>query len=182
MESAVLSIPIISSKTLKYNPNSLHRNHFKPSPNQTLTKSSIRSIVSSNSHRSREFFSMSFAAILPENPSATALISRQLASASSSARASASGGSGESKPVSDSSANEIILDVAGMMCDGCVKSVTRILESQPQVSSARVNLATETAVVCATPEAQVTQNWQQQVGETLANHLTNCGFKSNLRG
>jgi hypothetical protein len=53
---------------------------------------------------------------------------------------------------------------------------------QPQVSSASVNLTTETAIVWPVSEAKVTQNWQKQLGEALAKHLTSCGFKSNLRG
>ncbi|KAK1288370.1 hypothetical protein QJS10_CPB19g01412 [Acorus calamus] len=52
---------------------------------------------------------------------------------------------------------------------------------QPQVSSASVNLATETAVVWAVPEVKATENWKQSLGEKLANHLTGCGFKSSLR-
>ncbi|XP_042978219.1 copper-transporting ATPase PAA1, chloroplastic-like isoform X3 [Carya illinoinensis] len=56
-----------------------------------------------------------------------------------------------------------------------------ILDVGPQVSSASVNLVTETAIVWPVSEAKVTQNWQQQLGEALANHLTSCGFKSNLR-
>ncbi|ONK60702.1 uncharacterized protein A4U43_C08F21670 [Asparagus officinalis] len=52
---------------------------------------------------------------------------------------------------------------------------------QPQVSTASVNLATETAVVWAVPEAKATENWKRYLGEKLANHLTTCGFKSNLR-
>ncbi|RVW74561.1 Copper-transporting ATPase PAA1, chloroplastic [Vitis vinifera] len=76
----------------------------------------------------------------------------------------------------------IILDVGGMTCGGCAASVKRILESQPQVSSASVNLTTETAIVWPVSEAKVIPNWQQQLGEELAKHLTNCGFKSNPRG
>lgn len=53
---------------------------------------------------------------------------------------------------------------------------------QPQVASASVNLTTETAVVWPVSEAKVAPNWQKIVGDALANHLTNCGFKSNLRG
>lgn len=53
---------------------------------------------------------------------------------------------------------------------------------QPQVSSASVNLTTETAIVWPVSEAKVIPNWQQQLGEELAKHLTNCGFKSNPRG
>ncbi|XP_020242330.1 copper-transporting ATPase PAA1, chloroplastic isoform X1 [Asparagus officinalis] len=68
-----------------------------------------------------------------------------------------------------------------MSCGGCAASVKRILESQPQVSTASVNLATETAVVWAVPEAKATENWKRYLGEKLANHLTTCGFKSNLR-
>ncbi|KAE8716779.1 Copper-transporting ATPase PAA1 [Hibiscus syriacus] len=75
----------------------------------------------------------------------------------------------------------IILDVGGMTCGGCAASVKRILENQPQVSSASVNLATETAIVWPVSEAKVVPNWQKEVGEALARQLTNCGFSSNLR-
>lgn len=84
--------------------------------------------------------------------------------------------------VSATSPDVIILDVGGMTCGGCAASVKRILENQPQVSSASVNLTTETAVVWPVSEAMASPNWQQQLGETLAKHLTSCGFKSNLRG
>lgn len=53
---------------------------------------------------------------------------------------------------------------------------------QPQVSSASVNLTTEVAIVWPVSEAKLTPNWQKQLGETLAKHLTNCGFNSNIRG
>ena len=53
---------------------------------------------------------------------------------------------------------------------------------QPQVSTASVNLTTETAIVWPVAEAKVTPNWQKQIGEALAKHLTSCGFNSNLRG
>ncbi|XP_062176671.1 copper-transporting ATPase PAA1, chloroplastic [Alnus glutinosa] len=79
------------------------------------------------------------------------------------------------------SSDVIMLDVGGMTCGGCAASVKRILESQPQVSSASVNLTTETAIVWPVSEAKVTPNWQKQLGEALAKHLTSCGFKSNLR-
>ncbi|KAL3814412.1 hypothetical protein ACJIZ3_015680 [Penstemon smallii] len=75
----------------------------------------------------------------------------------------------------------IILDVSGMTCGGCAASVKRILESQPQVSSASVNLTTETAIVWPMSEARIAPNWQKEIGEALAKHLTSCGFKSNLR-
>ncbi|KAI5593518.1 hypothetical protein BDE02_03G018700 [Populus trichocarpa] len=75
----------------------------------------------------------------------------------------------------------IVLDVGGMTCGGCAASVKRILESQSQVFSASVNLATETAIVRPVSEAKVVPNWQKQLGEALAKHLTSCGFISNLR-
>ncbi|XP_059313725.1 copper-transporting ATPase PAA1, chloroplastic [Lycium ferocissimum] len=68
-----------------------------------------------------------------------------------------------------------------MTCGGCSSSVKRILESLPQVSSATVNLTTETAIVWPVSEAKVVPNWQKELGEVLAKHLTTCGFKSNVR-
>uniref|UniRef100_A0A1S4BU06 Copper-transporting ATPase PAA1, chloroplastic n=1 Tax=Nicotiana tabacum TaxID=4097 RepID=A0A1S4BU06_TOBAC len=79
------------------------------------------------------------------------------------------------------SSDVIILDVTGMTCGGCAASVKRILESQPQVSSATVNLTTETAIVWPVSDAKVVPNWQKQIGEALAKHLTTCGFTSNVR-
>ncbi|CAK9163122.1 unnamed protein product [Ilex paraguariensis] len=84
--------------------------------------------------------------------------------------------------VSALSSDVIILDVGGMTCGGCAASVKRILESQPHVSSASVNLTTETAIVWPVSEVKVAPNWQKELGEELAKHLTTCGFKSNLRG
>ncbi|KAF7849184.1 hypothetical protein BT93_L1151 [Corymbia citriodora subsp. variegata] len=79
------------------------------------------------------------------------------------------------------SSDVIILDVGGMTCGGCAASVKRILENQPQVSAASVNLTTETAIVWPVSEAKAVPDWQKELGETLAKHLTNCGFKSNSR-
>lgn len=92
------------------------------------------------------------------------------------------GVSGAPNDVSALSSDVIILDVAGMTCGGCVASVKRILENQPQVTSANVNLATETAVVWPASEAKAVPNWQKELGEMLAKQLTTCGFQSNLRG
>ncbi|XP_016437598.1 copper-transporting ATPase PAA1, chloroplastic [Nicotiana tabacum] len=86
-----------------------------------------------------------------------------------------------SEDVSALSSDVIILDVTGMTCGGCAASVKRILESQPQVSSATVNLTTETAIVWPVSDAKVVPNWQKQIGEALAKHLTTCGFTSNVR-
>ncbi|KAL6858864.1 hypothetical protein ACP4OV_017866 [Aristida adscensionis] len=78
-------------------------------------------------------------------------------------------------------ADVIVLDVGGMSCGGCAASVKRILESEPQVRSATVNLATEMAVVWAVPEDKDLQDWKLLLGEKLANQLTTCGYKSNFR-
>ncbi|KAM5562021.1 copper-transporting ATPase PAA1, chloroplastic [Rosa sericea] len=101
---------------------------------------------------------------------------------------SSDGGDAKSKVVASGgddvsavSTDVIMLDVGGMTCGGCAASVKRILESQPQVSSASVNLTTEVAIVWPVSEAKLTPNWQKQLGETLAEHLTNCGFNSNIR-
>ncbi|KAJ4799660.1 Copper-exporting P-type ATPase A [Rhynchospora pubera] len=75
----------------------------------------------------------------------------------------------------------IILDVGGMSCGGCAASVKRILESQPQVRLANVNLATETALVWVLSEARSSDDWKKHLGEKLASQLTVAGFKSNLR-
>ncbi|XP_015957570.1 copper-transporting ATPase PAA1, chloroplastic [Arachis duranensis] len=83
--------------------------------------------------------------------------------------------------VSALSPDVIILDVSGMTCGGCAATVKRILESRPQVSSASVNLTTETAIVWPISEAKKAPNWQKHLGEALAEHLTNCGYSSSLR-
>ncbi|CAL9177123.1 unnamed protein product, partial [Musa hybrid cultivar] len=100
-----------------------------------------------------------------------------------------SGGETVAKPVAGDledvpalGADVIVLHVGGMSCGGCAASVKRILESQPQVSSAIVNLEKEMAFIWTVPEAKVVQDWQQELGEKLAKHLTTCGFKSNLQG
>ncbi|GMI74673.1 HEAVY METAL ATPASE 6, HEAVY METAL ASSOCIATED PROTEIN 38, Arabidopsis thaliana heavy metal ATPase 6 [Hibiscus trionum] len=90
-------------------------------------------------------------------------------------------GAGAADELSALSPDVIILDVGGMTCGGCAASVKRILENQPQVSSASVNLTTETAIVWPVSEAKVLPNWQKELGEALARQLTKCGFSSNLR-
>ncbi|XP_039174057.1 copper-transporting ATPase PAA1, chloroplastic isoform X2 [Eucalyptus grandis] len=64
---------------------------------------------------------------------------------------------------------------------GMCRSVKRIWENQPQVPAASVNLTAETAVIWPLFEAEAVHNWQKELGETVAKHLTNCGFKSNLK-
>ncbi|BBN70211.1 Copper-transporting ATPase PAA1, chloroplastic [Prunus dulcis] len=90
-----------------------------------------------------------------------------------------SGGDGEGGSGGGDAKSKVV--AAG--CDeiSTVSTDVIVLDVGPQVSSASVNLTTETAVVWPVSEAKVTPNWQKQLGETLAKHLTNCGFKSNLR-
>ncbi|CAN1324756.1 Copper-transporting ATPase PAA1, chloroplastic [Linum perenne] len=109
---------------------------------------------------------------------------------------------------SSMSSDVILLNVGGMTCGGCVASVKKILESQvskipccdsgmvdlyhlhlsffvcgwtnkqPQVSCASVDLTTETATVWPVSEAKAAPDWQIQLGQALAKHLTSCGFTS----
>ncbi|XP_072979124.1 uncharacterized protein [Typha angustifolia] len=88
----------------------------------------------------------------------------------------------ESEEVAALGPDVIVLHVGGMSCGGCAASVKRILESLPQVSSATVNLEKETAFVWTVPEVKDEQDWKQGLGAILANHLTTCGFKSDLLG
>lgn len=44
-----------------------------------------------------------------------------------------------------------IIKVGGMMCDGCVKNITGILDGLPGVASAQVSLAQEEATVTFDP-------------------------------
>ncbi|XLT12325.1 hypothetical protein HN51_058015 [Arachis hypogaea] len=82
----------------------------------------------------------------------------------------------------DIPSDAIVLNVEGMMCDGCANNVRKLLESRPQVSSATVNLTAAKAVVSAVSEEKGSPNWQKQLGEALAQHLTNCGFNSTFQG
>ncbi|KAL4275127.1 hypothetical protein AHAS_Ahas20G0076100 [Arachis hypogaea] len=81
----------------------------------------------------------------------------------------------------DIPSDAIVLNVEGMMCDGCANNVRKLLESRPQVSSATVNLTAAKAVVSAVSEEKGSPNWQKQLGEALAQHLTNCGFNSTFQ-
>ncbi|PNW77162.1 hypothetical protein CHLRE_10g424775v5 [Chlamydomonas reinhardtii] len=89
----------------------------------------------------------------------------------------------------------VLLDVGGMKCGGCVGHVKKILEEQPGVTSASVNLATETALV----RVLVPRGSRQQpsgssgnggsggggalaaLGEKLAQVLSKEGFASRVR-
>ena len=70
-------------------------------------------------------------------------------------------------------AETIALDVRGMKCAGCVKSVERQLTQNPGVVAASVSLLTEVAIIKYFP--------QELEPATLAETLTSKGFPSQLR-
>jgi Cu+-exporting ATPase len=74
-----------------------------------------------------------------------------------------------------SAATPVVLTVRGMKCGGCSAAVKRILLQQPGISSAAVNLLTETAVI------QVVSDSPAQVGEQAAGVLGSKGFPAELR-
>ncbi|XP_028753099.1 uncharacterized protein LOC114712719 [Neltuma alba] len=121
-------------------------------------------------------------AFSPRRFSALAIPKRcrlQRVSASAASRDDDSRRAGE---LSSLSPEFVVLNVEGMMCEGCADSVKKLLESRPQVSSASVNLAEKIATVWPAPEAKTGSNWHNKLGGGLAEHLTNCGFKSSLQG
>ncbi|KAG2440429.1 hypothetical protein HYH02_010314 [Chlamydomonas schloesseri] len=83
----------------------------------------------------------------------------------------------------------VLLDVGGMKCGGCVGHVKKILEEQPGVTSASVNLATETALVrVLVPRGSKSGGGGAAaggalaaLGEKLAQALTDAGFTSKRR-
>lgn len=79
----------------------------------------------------------------------------------------------QNQSVSNTIAEKITLDVNGMKCAGCVKSVERKLLQHQGVISANVNLITSVALV----EYQLNQT----APENLAQQLTNIGFPSTVR-
>uniref|UniRef100_A0A0E0LNI9 Uncharacterized protein n=1 Tax=Oryza punctata TaxID=4537 RepID=A0A0E0LNI9_ORYPU len=110
--------------------------------------------------------------------------------AGSSPSSAAAAALGEAAAGGGSDSEAILLNVQGMMCDGCAASVKRILESQgtltctslqPEVTSATVDFKEAKAVVLTTAEVKAAEDWQKQCGEKLANHLGTCGFESRLQ-
>ncbi|MEM8503069.1 MAG: heavy metal translocating P-type ATPase [Cyanobacteria bacterium P01_D01_bin.1] len=66
----------------------------------------------------------------------------------------------------------VVLDVAGMMCAGCVSTVEKKLSQCEGVLGATVNLVTEVAAVECTPKAD---------GEAIAQALTDAGYPAKPR-
>jgi P-type Cu2+ transporter len=75
--------------------------------------------------------------------------------------------------IAESPTTTIVLDVAGMKCAGCVKSVEKQLLAQLGVKSACVNLLTGVAAIAVTPETTT--------GVDLAAKLTTSGFPTQPR-
>jgi Cu2+-exporting ATPase len=94
----------------------------------------------------------------------------------------------------------VLLDVGGMRCGGCVGHVKRVLEEQPGVIEASVNLATETALVkvslaaaaaAAAGKAASSSSSSSsslpppasldELAGRLARALTDAGFKTTVR-
>ncbi|KAK1380449.1 hypothetical protein POM88_027193 [Heracleum sosnowskyi] len=73
------------------------------------------------------------------------------------------------------------LSQISLLCSYCIYLHTTRPQTIPQVSSASVNLTTETAVVWPISDAKSVPDWQKTVGTELVKHLTSCGFQSNLR-
>ncbi|KAF8406011.1 hypothetical protein HHK36_008091 [Tetracentron sinense] len=165
--------------------------HQSQSLQRRFSSGGIRSISHGDFQRSNEFISISWSVTSLRSLYEAVPIPSRLACISNSADSSASdegGGetrsksiTGDSGEVSAMSPDVITLNVEGMMCGGCEASVKRILESLPQVSSASANHTTATALVWPVAKVEVTLDSQPQLGDILAKHLTNCGFKSNLR-
>ncbi|TKY59502.1 Copper-transporting ATPase PAA1 [Spatholobus suberectus] len=181
----------------------LHR-HFAAAPPRAFLRRKLRCVVASYNNCCRIPCSPasapsppsvgSFCGLLPRTPCRLLCISSSAASFAGGGNGGAGtgdgggdgGSGGESgdanlKLVGDAAQELSALSPDGMVCGGCAANVKRILESQPQVSSASVNLTTETAIVWPVSEAKNAPNWQKQLGEALAEHLTSCGYNSSLR-
>ncbi|EFJ44901.1 hypothetical protein VOLCADRAFT_64450 [Volvox carteri f. nagariensis] len=89
---------------------------------------------------------------------------------------------GDVAEASDLVEEVVLLDVGGMKCGGCVGHVKKILESQPGVIAASVNLTTETALVrVLVPRSSSGAAALAALGEKLTQALTAAGFPSKPR-
>ena len=79
----------------------------------------------------------------------------------------------EDRPSELAGNGSLLLQVGGMSCAGCVRTVEQLLLSQPGVVKARVNLVTESALVELAPGIQPDP-------EPLARILTEAGFPSTF--
>ena len=68
---------------------------------------------------------------------------------------------------------QIRLEVDGMTCQGCVGSVTRVLEAVPGVASVEVSLERKEAVV---------RTRDGGIGERLVKAIEDAGFEARIEG
>ncbi|KAG5015010.1 hypothetical protein JHK85_021146 [Glycine max] len=181
--------------------------HLHRAPQRALLRRNLKCLVTSYNSSSNccripcSFGSVpspsslrSFRGLLPRTPRCISSSAASFASPAGGGNGGAGTGDGDGgggsggesgdanlKLVGDASQELSALSPDGMVCGGCAATVKRILENQPQVSSASVNLTTETAIVWPVSEAKNAPNWQKQLGEALAEHLTSCGYNSSLR-
>lgn len=80
-------------------------------------------------------------------------------------------------PATAATSPTLTLDVGGMKCAGCVRSVEQELAQQPEVRSAVVNLVTEVAMV----ECQPDVHDPATLAAMLSQKLTEAGFPSSPR-
>ncbi|WVZ66748.1 hypothetical protein U9M48_015929 [Paspalum notatum var. saurae] len=139
------------------------------------SRSRSRSLSSASFTRTRRLASIPFSS---GSGSVVLLSRRSRGYAGVGSWVSAAAASGDT---AEAGSETILLSVQGMMCDGCAASVKRILESQPEVTSAAVDFKEASAIVWTTDEAKAAQNWQKQYGEKLAKHLGTCGFESRMQ-
>ncbi len=66
---------------------------------------------------------------------------------------------------------QIRLEVGGMTCQGCVGSVTRVLQAVPGVASVEVSLERKEAVVSTRDGA---------IGERLVKAIEDAGFEARI--
>ena len=78
-----------------------------------------------------------------------------------------------SRPAIKSNNHSVLLDVEGMKCGGCVRSVEQLLCEQPNISNASVNLVTGTAWIDLV-------NPKEEIQEILS-ALADRGFPSKER-
>lgn len=66
---------------------------------------------------------------------------------------------------------EIVLDIEGMTCPGCVGRVQRVLQDHPAVSTAHVSFSSRTAAVRSTsPDAAELIEWVERAGYRAQPH------------
>mmetsp|Transcript_3270 Transcript_3270/g.4448 ORF Transcript_3270/g.4448 Transcript_3270/m.4448 type:complete len:728 (-) Transcript_3270:392-2575(-) len=90
------------------------------------------------------------------------------------------------------SSTVVLLDVRGMKCAGCSGAVQRLLDKQPDLEKASVNLITESAAVWISPMSSAlngddtktgapASRSPEDVAQAMADLITNQGFPAEVR-